>query len=75
MGPERKEDEQLPQPKRILVSTLVNNLKESYLDSDNHPSCFDPNTCCNTALEDTTAKCLSHFIDVAFKNVFQKDPQ
>ena len=58
------DDEQLlPQPKRIRLTDP----EESDSDSDDDVSRFDPNAYYNTASQDTTAKCVSEFIDVAFK--------
>ena len=53
----------LPQPKRIRLTDP----EESDSDSDDDVSRFDPNAYYNTASQDTTAKCVSEFIDVAFK--------
>lgn len=57
------EEQLLPQPKRIRLTDP----EESDSDSDDDVSRFDPNAYYNTASQDTTAKCVSEFIDVAFK--------
>ena len=66
MGLKRKdadEDELSPQPKRIRLTDP----EESDSDSEDDQNCFDPNAYYNTSSEDTTAKCVSDFINVAFK--------
>ena len=57
------DDQLLPQPKRVRLIDP----EESDSDSDDDASRFDPNAYYNTASQDTTAKCVSEFIDVAFK--------
>jgi hypothetical protein len=57
-------DRMLPQPKRIR---LTDPDSESDSNSDDDTNRFDPNAYYNTASQDTTAKCVSEFIDVAFK--------
>ncbi len=57
------EGKSLPKPKRICLTDP----DESDSDSDDDPSCFDPNAYYSTATQDTTAKCVSEYIDVAFK--------
>ena len=57
------EDKLSSQPKRIRLYDP----DESDSESDDDPSGFDPNEYYNTATQDTTAKCVSDFIDVAFK--------
>lgn len=51
-----------PQPKR----TRDMDSDDSDSESVDEPSSFDPNSYYDTAPEDTTAKCVSDFIDVAF---------
>ena len=56
------EGRSLPKPKRIRLTDP----DESDSDSDDDPSCFDPNAYYSMATQDTTAKCVSEYIDVAF---------
>ena len=65
---DRDDDQLLSQPKRIRLTDP----EESDSDSDDDASRFDPNAYYNTASQDTTTKCVSEFIDVASKNVFQE---
>ena len=62
------DDQLLPQPKCIRLIDP----EESDPDSDDDASHFDPNAYYNTASQDTTAKCVSEFMNVAFKNVSQE---